>query len=112
MSQVIYSSCFMCMISKDRNEIGVECMTNFSIRRPVFTIVVMILFIIMGIVSSTRLPLQLIPDIEPPVAAVVTSYPNAGPEEVLSEVTEPIENQLSRTTGLELMQSNSMEGTS
>ncbi|EZH67082.1 cation transporter [Bacillaceae bacterium JMAK1] len=87
-------------------------MTNFSIRRPVFTIVVMILFIIMGIVSSTRLPLQLIPDIEPPVAAVVTSYQNAGPEEVLSEVTEPIENQLSRTTGLELMQSNSMEGTS
>ncbi|GAK05610.1 RND multidrug efflux transporter [Geomicrobium sp. JCM 19037] len=87
-------------------------MTNFSIRRPVFTIVVMILFLIVGLVSSTRLPLQLIPDIDPPVAAVIASYPDAGPEEVLTEVTEPLEAQLATTTGLDLIQSNTTEGTS
>lgn len=87
-------------------------MTNFSIRRPVFTIVVMILFLIVGLVSSTRLPLQLIPDIDPPVAAVIASYPDAGPEEVLTEVTEPLEAQLATTTGLDLIQSNTSEGTS
>ncbi|WP_078394786.1 efflux RND transporter permease subunit [Shouchella patagoniensis] len=87
-------------------------MTNFSIRRPIFTIVVMVLFIIMGIVSTTRLPLQLIPDIDPPVAAVVTSYSSAGPDEVLSEVTEPIEEALATTSGLQTMQSNTTEGTS
>ncbi|GAK14439.1 efflux RND transporter permease subunit [Geomicrobium sp. JCM 19039] len=84
-------------------------MTNFSIRRPVFTIVVMILFLIVGLVSSTRLPLQLIPDIDPPVAAVIASYPDAGPEEVLTEVTEPLEAQLATTTGLDLIQSNTSE---
>lgn len=87
-------------------------MTNFSIRRPVFTIVGMIFFIIMGIVSVTRLPLQLLPEINPPVAAIATSYPNVNPQEVQDGVTIPIENRMASISGLENMTSNTSEGSS
>ncbi|GAF15266.1 RND multidrug efflux transporter [Bacillus sp. JCM 19045] len=87
-------------------------MTNFSIRRPVFTIVGMIFFIIMGIVSLTRLPLQLLPEINPPVAVVATSFPNVNPQEVQDQVTIPVENRLATISGLQTMTSNTSEGSS
>ncbi|AXF56713.1 efflux RND transporter permease subunit [Salicibibacter kimchii] len=86
--------------------------SNFSIRKPKFTIVIMLLFLIIGIVSLTRLPLDLFPEVEAPVAAVATSYEGAGPEEVLNDVTEELEGELSATSGLEDMQSQSAEGSS
>ncbi|QQK74437.1 efflux RND transporter permease subunit [Salicibibacter cibarius] len=86
--------------------------SNFSIRKPKFTIVIMLLFLIVGMVSLTRLPLDLFPDVETPVAAVATSYEGAGPEEVLSDVTEELEGELSATSGLEDMTSQSAEGSS
>ncbi|MDQ0206224.1 efflux RND transporter permease subunit [Alkalicoccobacillus murimartini] len=87
-------------------------MINFSIKRPVFTIVGMILFIIIGIVSISRLPLQLFPEINPPVAAVITSYSDVNPNEIEDTVTIPLEQQLATTSGLKNMTSNSTEGTS
>lgn len=87
-------------------------MINFSIRRPIFTLVGMVLFIIIGVVSITRLPLQLFPEINPPVAAVITSYSDVNPNEIEDTVTIPLEQQLSTTSGLKNMTSNSTEGTS
>ncbi|QQK78653.1 efflux RND transporter permease subunit [Salicibibacter cibi] len=86
--------------------------SNFSIKRPKFTIVIMLLFLIVGAVSLTRLPLQLFPDVEAPVAAVATSYEGAGPEEVLNDVTEELEGELAATSGLQDMTSQSAEGSS
>ncbi|ERN53415.1 efflux RND transporter permease subunit [Alkalihalophilus marmarensis] len=85
-------------------------MTNFSIRRPKFTIVAMLLFLIFGFVSVTNLPLQLFPNINPPVAAVVTSYSGASPEEVEDKVTKPLESQLATTSGLNKISSTTSEG--
>ncbi len=85
-------------------------MTKFSLKRPKFTIVMMILFLIFGGVSLTNLPMQLFPDINPPVAAVLTSYDGASPEEVEEKVTMPLEAQLSTTSGLNKISSTSMEG--
>ncbi|KGA97272.1 cation transporter [Alkalihalobacillus alcalophilus ATCC 27647 = CGMCC 1.3604] len=87
-------------------------MTNFSIRRPKFTIVAMLFFLIFGFVSLTNLPLQLFPNINPPIAAVVTNYNGASPEEVLDRVTVPLESRLSTTSGLKRMTSQTSEGTS
>ncbi|TSB45160.1 efflux RND transporter permease subunit [Alkalicoccobacillus porphyridii] len=87
-------------------------MINFSIRRPIFTIVGMVLFIIIGVVSITRLPLQLFPEINPPVGAVITSYSDVNPGEIEDTVTIPLERQLATTSGLNNMTSNSTEGTS
>lgn len=84
--------------------------SDFSIKRPVFTFMTMCLVLLLGAVAFTRIPLKLLPDIEPPVAVVVTSYPGAGPEEVLEKVTIPLERNLSTLPGLKNMSSTSQEG--
>lgn len=87
-------------------------LSDFSIRRPNFTIVVMIILLLLGAVSLSRLPLQLMPNIEPPVAAVATTYQGAGPQEVMDDVTVPIESELSSLSGLTNISSQSQESSS
>ncbi|MEI2664984.1 efflux RND transporter permease subunit [Rossellomorea sp. LJF3] len=84
--------------------------SDFSIRRPVFTIVTMLLILILGGVSLLRIPLKLIPDLNPPVGVVVTNYPGAGPQEVVEKVTKPLEESLSTLPGMKNLQSTSREG--
>ncbi|WP_102348813.1 efflux RND transporter permease subunit [Bacillus sp. Marseille-P3661] len=87
-------------------------LSGVSIKRPILTLVSMILIIILGIVSVINIPLKLMPDINPPIGAVVSSYPGANPQEVLEKVTKPIENQLATLPGLKAMSSTSQEGSS
>lgn len=84
--------------------------SDFSIRRPVFTIVTMLLILILGGVSLLRIPLKLIPDLNPPVGVVVTNYPGAAPEEVVEKLTKPLEESLSTLPGMKNIQSTSREG--
>lgn len=86
-------------------------LSDFSIKRPVFTIVTMFLIIILGVVSFFRIPMTLIPELNPPIAVVVTSYPGASPVEVNEKITKPLEGSLSTTPGLKSIQSSSQEGT-
>lgn len=83
--------------------------SNFSVHRPIFTIVTMFLVIILGVVSLLNIPMKLIPDINPPVGVVVTTYPGAGPDEVLDKVTNPLEENLATLPGLKTMTSSSQE---
>lgn len=83
--------------------------SNFSIKRPIFTIVTMFLVIILGVVSFTKIPLKLIPDLDPPVGVVVTNYQGASPEEVLEKVTKPLEESLATLPGLKTITSSSQE---
>src|SRR4051794_36503145 len=84
--------------------------SDFSIKRPVFTIVTMFLVIILGTVSFFRIPVTLIPELKPPIAVVATSYPGASPQEVDEKITKPLENSLSTAPGLKSLQSTSREG--
>lgn len=84
--------------------------SNFSIKRPVFTIVTMFLVLILGAVSVFKIPLKLIPDINPPVAVVVTSYHGASPTEVVEKVTKPLEANLATLPGIKNVQTISQEG--
>ncbi|WP_083270859.1 efflux RND transporter permease subunit [Bacillus marinisedimentorum] len=86
--------------------------SKFSIRRPVFTLVTMVLVIILGGVSLLNIPLKLIPDLNPPVGVVVANYPGANPQEVVEEVSKPLEDQLSTLPGLKRITSTSQEGAS
>lgn len=72
----------------------------------------MLILLLIGAVSFTRLPLQLMPNINPPVAAVATTYQGAGPEEVMEDVTVPIESELSSLSGLTNISSQSQESSS
>ncbi|RSK52325.1 efflux RND transporter permease subunit [Bacillus canaveralius] len=85
-------------------------LSNFSIRRPVFTIVTMFLVLILGVVSLLNIPIKLIPDINPPVGVVVANYPGASPEEVLEKVTKPLEENLATLPGIKTITSTSQEG--
>ncbi|WP_449539551.1 efflux RND transporter permease subunit [Ferdinandcohnia sp. Marseille-Q9671] len=84
--------------------------SNFSIKRPTFTLVTMFLVIILGFVSLLNIPLKLIPDINPPVGVVVANYFGASPSEVSDKVTKPLEQSLSTLPGLKTMSSTSQEG--
>jgi hydrophobic/amphiphilic exporter-1 (mainly G- bacteria), HAE1 family len=84
--------------------------SNFSIKRPVFTLVTMFLVLILGAVSLLNIPMKLIPEISPPVGVVVTTYPGAGPKEVVEKVTKPLEANLATLPGIKTMTSSSQEG--
>lgn len=85
--------------------------SDFSIKRPVFTIVTMALVLILGIVSLMKIPVTLIPDLNPPIGVVVTSYPGANPVEVNEKVTKPLEQALATLPGIKKIQSTSQEST-
>lgn len=86
--------------------------SNFSIRRPVFTIVTMLLVFILGAVSVLNIPLKLIPEINPPIGVVVTNYQGAGPNEVVEKVSKPLEEALSTVQGIDTITSTSQENAS
>ncbi|WP_419392545.1 efflux RND transporter permease subunit [Cytobacillus praedii] len=83
--------------------------SSFSIKRPIFTLVTMFLILILGIVSVLNIPMKLIPDINPPVGVVVSTYPGASPDEVVEKVTKPLEESLATVPGLKTMTSSSQE---
>lgn len=84
--------------------------SHFSIKRPVFTIVTMLFVIILGGVSLLKIPITLIPELNPPIGVVVTSYPGASPTEVNEKITKPLEATLATLPGIKKIQSTSQEG--
>jgi hydrophobic/amphiphilic exporter-1 (mainly G- bacteria), HAE1 family len=83
-----------------------------AVRRPIFTIMVVLIVILLGIISLLRLPIDLMPDISYPTISVSCSYANAGPEEIEELITRPIEQALSAVPGVEEITSTSSEGQS
>jgi HAE1 family hydrophobic/amphiphilic exporter-1 len=72
---------------------------------------VTLIIIIMGAVSFSRLAVDLFPDIEFPVSAVITQFSGAGPQEVEKMVAKPIEESLATLEGLETLTTYAMDGT-
>lgn len=86
--------------------------TSLSVRRPVATAMFYLIVVTIGIVGFRYLPVDLLPAIEYPRLAVYVGYPNVGPEEMESIITDPLENALSGIPNLERMTSRSEEGRS
>jgi HAE1 family hydrophobic/amphiphilic exporter-1 len=87
-------------------------LSNNAIRRPVATAMSFLVVVTIGIVGFRYLPVDLLPAIEFPRLAVYVGYPNVGPEEMESIITDPLENALSGIPNLERMTSSSEEGRS
>lgn len=81
--------------------------SEFFIDRPVFSIVISILIVIVGIIGLTMLPIDQYPQITPPVVKVSASYPGASALTVSQAVATPIEQELNGTPGMLYMESNS-----
>ncbi len=87
-------------------------LSTLSIKRPVATVMILLIVVILGAFSMMSIPLDLMPDIELPVAMVMTTYANSSPEEVETMVTAPLESALASVEGLEALISYSMDSTS
>ena len=84
--------------------------SDTSIRRPVFATMVIMSFMVLGVVSMTRLGIDLFPDISFPFVNISVPYPGASPEEVETLVTRPIEDAVAGINGVKRVQSTSTEG--
>ena len=89
-----------------------DFLTRISIRRPVATAMFFLIVVTVGVVGLRYLPVDLLPKIEFPRLAVWVGYPNVGPEEMESIITDPLENALSGIPNMERMTSRSEEGRS
>ncbi|MDR0501975.1 MAG: efflux RND transporter permease subunit [Treponema sp.] len=87
-------------------------MVKTVVSRPTTILIVFALLIGLGLFAMINLPIDLYPEINPPIMAVYTSYTGAGPEEVERSVTRPLEAVLSSASGLEKVTSISSKGTS
>jgi HAE1 family hydrophobic/amphiphilic exporter-1 len=85
---------------------------DISIKQPVFITMVIAMIVVLGVVSYTRLGVDLMPDVTLPIVAISTPYPGVGPEEVEQQLTKPIEDVLSSINGLDKLSSTSSEGVS
>ena len=80
---------------------------SFFIDRPVFSAVISILIVIIGIIGLMMLPIDQYPQITPPVVKISASYPGASAVTVSQAVATPIEQELNGTPGMLYMESNS-----
>ncbi len=87
-------------------------LSDVSIKRPVFTTMIAVLLIVLGLIGLRRLGTDLFPDVSFPFVAVTTVYRGAGPSEVESQVSKPIEDAVAGISGIETIQSFSRENVS
>jgi len=86
--------------------------TDTSIQRPVSTILISLVFVIFGLVSVSRMPVDVFPQVTLPSVIIVTTYPGAGPLEVEAEVTKLIEQRVGTISNLKEITSRSLENIS
>ncbi|MCL2411127.1 MAG: efflux RND transporter permease subunit [Treponema sp.] len=82
------------------------------VNRPVLGLVVFALIAIIAMFFVTGIPIDMLPEINPPFLLVMTVYPGAGPETVENSVTRPLESQLVNISGLQNLTSISNENMS
>jgi len=84
----------------------------FFVRKSKLTYLVIIFLLIFGISTIKNLPKELNPEVEVPIAVVITAYPGASPSDVEEQITDKIENQIGDLEGLKKITSNSSLGVS
>ena len=84
-------------------------MSKFSVKKPYTVFVAVVICLILGVVSFTRMSTDLLPEFSLPYVVVVTTYPGASPDKVESTVTEPLESGLGTVNGVENVTSTSNE---
>lgn len=86
--------------------------SKFSVKKPYTVIVAVVLVIILGIVSFTKMTTDLLPSMELPYAIVMTTYQGASPETVETTVTKPVEQSMATISNIKEVNSISSENMS
>jgi HAE1 family hydrophobic/amphiphilic exporter-1 len=85
---------------------------DIAIRRPVFTVMLMLALVVFGVLGYQTLPINLLPSIDFPMVTVITLLPGASPEVMESDVTDVIEAAVNTIEGIDQITSYSGQGVS
>src|SRR6476469_9616927 len=89
-----------------------QWLANVCVRRPIFALVLIAVFVVVGWVGYKRLGVDKFPKIDFPLVTIVTPYPGAAPTAVETDVTQRIEEAVNTVSGLDTLTSVSTEGVS
>ncbi len=84
-------------------------LSDISVRRPVFAMVISLLLTIIGLMAMARLSVREVPNVQPPIVSIDTLYRGASASVVESKITQAIENRISGIEGIEKMTSSSQD---
>lgn len=87
-------------------------LSSFSVNKPVTITMIVLIVVLLGTISLTRLPIDLYPALELPYAIVSTSYSGAGPQEIENLITKRIEGAVATVGNIDNVQSISYQGSS
>jgi HAE1 family hydrophobic/amphiphilic exporter-1 len=85
-------------------------LSDVSIKRPVFTAMIMTAIVLFGAVMYRRLSVDLFPKVDFPIVTVTVVYPGADPETMETKVADPIEEAVNSLSGIDQLRSTSLEG--
>ena len=85
-------------------------LTSLSIRRPLLILMAVLAIMLGGTLAYRSMAVDLLPNVKIPYVGIVVAYPGAGPSEVESRVTKPIENAVAGAPGVKSLTSTSSEG--
>jgi len=87
-------------------------LSDISIKRPVMMTMLILTCVVIGLFSFMQLGIDLFPEIDFPFVTITTVYPGAGPQEVETLISKPIEEEVSAIAGLKEMNTVAQEGVS
>jgi hydrophobic/amphiphilic exporter-1 (mainly G- bacteria), HAE1 family len=82
------------------------------VRRPVFTTMLLVSLVVLGLASFVQLGVDIFPKVDLPTITITTRLPGASPEEIESQITKPIEEVVNTIAGLDELRSSTIEGQS
>src|SRR6266540_3383368 len=85
-------------------------LAEVCVRRPVFTTMLILFLVVLGVFSFLDLGVDLFPKADPPIVSVRIRLPGASPDEMTSQVILPVEEQLSSVSGLDELEIMVMDG--
>jgi HAE1 family hydrophobic/amphiphilic exporter-1 len=85
-------------------------LSDVSIKRPIFTAMIMMAILVFGAVMYKRLSVDLFPKVDFPIVTVTVVYPGADPETMETKVADPIEEAVNSLSGIDQLRSTSLEG--
>ena len=85
-------------------------MSRFSIRNPYFIVVICLALVVIGVTSLARMPVDLFPPINIPEVVVATFYSGMPPQDMETDITNPLERFFTLASGIDHMESRSHAG--
>ncbi len=85
-------------------------LTKLAIKRPAMMSMVIMVFVVLGLYTYNKMSAELFPAVNIPFVAVATNYPGAGAEEIETQITKPLENEMASLSKLKKLRSSASEG--